>query len=154
MEIFHNGDRVAVHMRAPNTQREPIVRMEHMPPEHQKYTKYNADDFTVWAKSVGEAAATVVRRFLAAGKEPEVGFKSCASMTRLAERYGSERLENACKRLLAYTQTPSIRTLTNILKNGQDRLSLPIDQPEAKPEESHGFTRGADYYRRKGGDSK
>ena len=155
VEIFHNGDRVAVHMRAPNTQREPIVRMEHMPPEHQKYTKYNADDFTVWAKSVGEAAATVVRRFLAAGKEPEVGFKSCASMTRLAERYGSERLENACKRLLAYTQTPSIRTLTNILKNGQDHLSLPTDQPEAKPEESHGFTRGADYYRRnKGGDSK
>ena len=49
VEIFHNGDRVAFHMRAPNTQREPIVRMEHMPPEHQKYTKYNADDFTVWA---------------------------------------------------------------------------------------------------------
>lgn len=125
-----------------------------MPPEHQKYTKYNADNFTVWAKSIGDAAATVVRRLLASGKEPEVGFKSCASMTRLADRYGSERLENACKRLLAYTQTPSIRTLTNILKNGQDYLALPNSQQESKAEEPHGFTRGADYYRRKGGDSK
>ena len=154
VEVFHNGDRVAIHMRAPQAQREPIVRTEHMPPEHQKYTKYTADDFTVWAKSIGDAATTVVKRFLASGKEPEVGFKSCASMTRLADRYGSERLENACKRLLVYTQTPSIRTLTNILKNGQDRLSLPDSHSETKVEESHGITRGADYYRRKGGESK
>ena len=154
VEIFHNGDRVAIHMRAPHAQHEPIVRTEHMPPEHQKYTKYNADDFTVWAKSIGEATAAVVKWFLESGKEPEVGFKSCASMTRLAERYGSERLENASKRLLAFTQAPSIRMLSNILKNGQDRLSLPNSQPEAKADESHGITRGADYYRRKGGESK
>ena len=72
-------------------------------------------------------------------------------MTRLGDRYGTNRLENACERLLAFTATPSIRTLTAILKNGQDKASK---LTEAEPVKSqHGITRGAAYFR-KGGASK
>ncbi|MDY5509310.1 DUF308 domain-containing protein, partial [Dysosmobacter sp.] len=39
--------------------------------------------------------------------------------------YGAARLENACERLLAFTSTPSIRTLSTILKNGQDKVATP-----------------------------
>ena len=151
VEVFYKGTRVAMHVRCRNTQRDPIVKEEHMPPEHRKYLAYNTNDFTKWASSIGMNASTVVRYFLTSGKEPEQGFKACASMTRLAERYGAKRLENACERLLAFTATPSIRTLTTILKNRQDNVSKPAEPELVKAQ--HGITRGAAYFR-KGGTSK
>jgi len=151
VEVFFKGTRVAMHLRNGTPQREPVVKEEHMPPEHRKYLAYNTNDFTQWGESVGESAASVVRCFLTSGREPEQGFKACASMTRLAERYGNKRLENACKRLLAFAQTPSIRTLNAILKNGQDRAETPME--ETKSDTQHGITRGAAYFR-KGGASK
>ena len=106
-----------------------------------------------WGESIGEHTATVVKYFLASGKAPEQGYKACASMTKLAERYGEKRLERACERLLAFTAAPSIRTLNTILKNGQDKL--PTDDLSGLQRDSaqHGITRGAAYFR-KGGASK
>lgn len=74
-------------------------------------------------------------------------------MTRLADRYSAARLENACERLLAFTSTPSIRTLSTILKNGQDKVATPKKPEVPKANTQHGITRGAAYFR-KGGSSK
>ncbi len=38
-----------------------------------------------------ETTKEVVKCFLTAGKEAEQGFKSCASLTKLADKYGNER---------------------------------------------------------------
>ena len=151
VEVFFKGTRVAIHLRCLTAQRDPIVREEHMPPEHRKYLAYNENDFTEWASSIGTSASAVIRHFLTSGKEPEQGFKACASMTRLADRYGTGRLEKACERLLAFTTTPSIRTLTTILKNGQEKAAKPTEAESVKSQ--HGITRGAAYFR-KGGASK
>ena len=114
---------------------------------------YNMEDFTQWGSSVGEHTAAVVRYFLTSGKAPEQGYKSCASLTKLAERYGAKRLESACERLLAFTAAPSIRTLHTILKNGQDKLPGSAAQEGQRDDRQHGITRGAAYFR-KGGVSK
>lgn len=117
--------------------------------EHRMYLGYNEIEFTDCANTVGPNAAAVVKYFLTCGKEPEQGYKYCASLTKLSDRYGPVRLENACKRLLSFSNTPSIRTLSTILKNGQDRA-----QQEQKPQKEpvqHGITRGADYFRKGGG---
>ena len=106
---------------------------------------YNMEDFTQWGSSVGEHTAAVVRYFLT--------YKSCASLTKLAERYGAKRLESACERLLAFTAAPSIRTLHTILKNGQDKLPGAAVQKGQRNDRQHGITRGAAYFR-KGGMSK
>lgn len=37
---------------------------------------------------------------------PRAGHKACASLTKLGERYDRERLENACGRILAYSNCP------------------------------------------------
>ena len=74
-------------------------------------------------------------------------------MTKLAGRYGAARLENACERLLAFTSTPSIRTLSTILKNEQDKVTAPKAPETPKSKTQHGITRGAAYFRR-GGDGK
>ena len=83
VEIFFHGTRVASHLRKSVAQREPIVNPDHMTPEHRKHLGYNTEDFMRWAESVGEKTAKVVSHFLTAGKEPEQGFKACASLTKL-----------------------------------------------------------------------
>ena len=98
---------------------------------------------------MGPHTASAVNYYLTSGKEPEQGYKYCASLMKLADRYGSVRLENACQRLLSFSSTPSIRTLSTILKNGQDRVQTPSESPKAAVQ--HGITRGADYFRRGGG---
>ena len=71
-----------------------------MPEAHRKYLGYNEHEFTTWAAGVGPKTMDVVRHFLTRGREAEQGYKACASLTRLANRYGAARLENACARVL------------------------------------------------------
>ena len=123
-----------------------------MPESHQKYMTCNEDDFRVWAMSVGPMAERVVTFFLESGKAPEHGYKACASLMKLGERYSKGRLEMACMRVLAYGTTPSIRNINSILKSRLD-----IKPKDSAVKESlqnsnrYGITRGAAYFK-KGGD--
>lgn len=82
------------------------------------YVNYNAKEFIDWAETVGPNAAAIVKYFPTSGKEPEQGYKSCAILTKLSERYGAIRLENGCRWLLFLSSTPLIRIPSTILKNG------------------------------------
>ena len=146
VEVFYHGSRVASHRRLQTIQREPLVKLEHMPLAHQKYLTYNAGDFSRWAMSVGPMTEKVIQHFLTSGTAPEQGYKACASLTKLGERYGRERLENACGRILAYSAAPSVRNISSLLKNGQDRPAKAA--PQDKPNDSNrfGITRGASYF--------
>lgn len=150
VEVFYHGSRVASHRRLQTIQREPLVKLEHMPLAHQKYLTYNAGDFSRWAMSVGPMTEKVIQHFLTSGTAPEQGYKACASLTKLGERYGRERLENACGRILAYSAAPSVRNISSLLKNGQDRPAKAA--PQDKPNDSNrfGITRGASYFRKGG----
>ena len=150
VEVFFHGSRVASHKRVAKQLRNPVVQPEHMPMEHRKYLSYNADEFIRWSKTVGPYTTSVVEKFLTFGSEPEQGYKSCASLTRLGDRYGIERLEKACERVLSYTTQPSIRNISTILKNGQDRVHPAGQMPETVQPRSHGITRGAAYFQRGG----
>lgn len=151
VEVFFHGSRVAVHRRFQTKQHDPIIKPEHLTPEHRKYLNYNAEHFTEWAVSVGPMTARVVRFFLTAGKAPEQGYKSCVSLMKLAERYSANRLEGACERILSYSSAPSVRSIASMLKNGQDKVATKKEEPAAS--NSYGITRGAAYFR-KGGAGK
>ena len=151
VEVFFQTERVAVHARAESPLRDPVVKPEHMPEEHRAYLKYTAEDFTAWGGKIGPNTGKTVSYFLNRGKAPEQGYKFCASLQNLAKKYGSSRLEAACAMLLSYTSSPDLRTLTSILKNGQDKAK-PSQPEQVKTPSSTGITRGADYYRKlKGG---
>ena len=150
VEVFFHGSRVASHPRSATNRRDPVIQPEHMPTEHRKYLSYNADDFTVWAMSIGNSTAKVVEAFLSSGSEPEQGYKACASLTKLGDRYGHNRLENACSKVWELTGTPSIRIISSMLKNGQDKVRTTSPDDTAVPK-GHGITRGAAYFA-KGGD--
>lgn len=87
VEVYFYGSRVASHRRLQTKQRDPLMKLEHMPREHQRYLMYNADDFKNWAMSVGPMTEKSVQHFLAYGKAPEQGHKTCMSLKKLFNRY-------------------------------------------------------------------
>ena len=119
-----------------------------MPDRHREYLNYNADEFKSWAKTVGKSTGKIVRYFLTSGAAAEQGYKACVSLTKLGKRYGKKKLEAACERILAFSSSPSIRTITTLLKN--DRDSDKITEMKDNGDQ-YGITRGAAYWK-KGGD--
>lgn len=81
-------------------------------------------------------------------KVEQQGYKPCVSLMELADRYGTDRVENACARALSYTPSPSLKNIATILKNGQDKVAAESTSSKKTNEESvkYGITRGASYY--------
>lgn len=149
VEVFYKQARVASHVRLEKAQRDPVVKPEHMPEHHRRYLRYNAEEFASWAGGIGPSTAKTVQLFLAQGREAEQGYKACASLTKLAERYGASVLEDACARVLNISSTPAIRNISTLCKASADRKSAE-NIPEKPVEPGHGITRGAAYYSKGG----
>jgi len=64
---------------------------------------------------------------------------------KLADRYSTERLEAACNRALSYTPNPSLKNISTILKNGQDKVHP--KSSVVKTSGQYGITRGASYFK-------
>lgn len=152
VEVFFHGSRVASHVRRKKAERDPVRVKDHMPPEHQKYLAYAPEEFLNWAEMAGPSTEKVIKYFLTSDREPEQGFKYCVSLMKSAERYGQDRIEKACERLLSFTSQPSYRSIVTILKNGQDKLPLetPVPVDRAPVKRSKGITRGVDSFRKGG----
>lgn len=148
VEVFYKQTRVAAHIRLEKEQRDPVVKPEHMPEAHRKYLSYNAEEFTEWASTIGPKTAETVQFFLTSGKEAEQGFKACASLTKLGNRYGAECLEDACERVLRLTSAPTIRNISTLCKSSSDRKGE--EKSVTSKIGGHGITRGAAYYRKGG----
>lgn len=148
VEVYFKGSRMTSHKRLEKYSIQPIVKPEHMPDRHREYLNYNADEFKTWAKTVGKSAEEIVRYFLTSGSAAEQGYKACVSLTKLGKRYGKKKLEIACERMLAFSSSPSIRTITTLLKNSHEP-----DQPanENEPTSRYGITRGSSYWKKGGG---
>ena len=147
VEVYFKGSRVTSHKRLEKYSVQPVVKPEHMPSNHREYLNYNADEFKDWAVTVGKSAEEVVRYFLTSGIVPEQGYKACVSLKKLAKRYGKKKLEAACERMLAFSSSPSIRTITTILKNSKESTVTEKTDNSNK----YGITRGAAYWRKVGG---
>lgn len=152
VEVFFHGSRVASHVRREKAQRDAFMIPEHMPEAHRKYLSYNGDSFRSWAEMGGPSVSKTIHHFLCSDKEPEQGYKYCASLMKAADRYGQARLDAACERVLSFSSEPTLRNILTVLKNGQDKVPL-NKEPDAatKPvRRSQGITRGADAFRKEG----
>ena len=150
VEIFFGQERVASHRRLYGRKGQYSTTPDHMPEKHRCYLQYNSDGFRKWAEQVGTSALIVVNTFLSMHKVEQQGYKPCASLMRLADRYTPQRLESACTKALSYTPNPSLKNITTILKNGQDKVPKPSVGNLSKSA-SYGITRGASYF--KGGEA-
>ena len=150
VEIFYAGNRIASHPRLHGRAGQYSTNEDHMPPDHKKYITWNTERFINWAEKVGENTEAVVRFFISSHKVEQQGYKSCMILLKLTDKYSSQRLESACARALSYTSRPSLKSIQSILKSGQDRLSeSKPTQEDTSASSQYGFTRGADYYKRR-----
>ena len=151
IEVFYHNNRIASHVHRSYSP-DPIYIPEHIPENHRKFLEYSTESFLDWGKNVGYSTLIVVKHFLYMHKVEQQGYKSYVSLMKLADRYGTECLENACVKALSYTPSPSLKNISTILKNGQDKVALEKDSFSATNKESskYGITRGASYY--EGGD--
>lgn len=149
VEVYFKGSRITSHKRLGKYSVQPVVKPEHMPINHREYLNYNGDEFKTWASTIGTSTEKVVNYFLSSGSIPEQGYKACVSLTKLGKRYGKKKLEAACERMLAFSSSPSIRTITTLMKNS----SKPNSSAESSDNSNkYGITRGAAYWRKVGGD--
>lgn len=71
-------------------------------------------------------------------------------LLKMADKYSPTKLEEACKTALSYTQSPSYKSVSNILAASKDSVPDSTGSSSDTPKNnSNGITRGADYYRRK-----
>ncbi len=141
-EVFFRHRRVASHVRSysPGFTTDPA----HMPDAHRRHGSWTPARIVSFADKTGPATAKLVAEVMAARRHLEQGFRSCLGIVRLADRYGSDRLEAAASRALALCSY-SYRSVESILKNGLDKEPLPGDPPDERSHPDHQNVRGADY---------
>ena len=142
VEICAGNVRVASHKRSHVRNAFTTVK-EHMPPQHRQ-AGWQQGEFLAQACKHGPNTERLIVTVLASRPVPEQAYRSCLGVLRLADKYGSERMEAAALRAIVL-QTESYKGVLTILEKDKDKLPLYVDQPDA-PAIVHSNIRGAHYY--------
>ena len=143
VEIFHKGQRVASHLRG-RGRGQVLTEREHRPKSHQAHLEWTPSRMVNWAEQIGPHTAQLFARILAEKPHPEMGYRSCLGIIRLAEQYSAARMEAAADRAL---QTGACRyqSVKSILKNALDQQPW-TERPGLPPPPPHDNIRGAGYF--------
>src|SRR4029077_16218708 len=101
---------------------------EHRPKSHQKYLGRTPSRLIEDAQQTGPYTGQLLEAILAAKRHPEMGYRSCLGILRLAKTYPADRMEAAARRALR-ARAYNYQSMDSILKNQLDRLPLPGDPP-------------------------
>jgi transposase len=143
VEVFFKGERVASHRRSFEVGRHS-TKSEHMPKAHREHLEWSPSRILGWGRSIGPNTALLLETIMNERKHPEQGYRTCLGILRQEKLYDKARLEAACTRALAL-KARSYRHVASILKNGLDRLPLPLPKTASTPT-THDNIRGAAYY--------
>ena len=147
IEVFYSQNRIASHRRLYGRKNQYSTVTEHMPKDHQFYLEWNGERFRKWAERIGENTAKVIDAILRSKRVEQQSYRACMGLLKLADKYSPAKLEEACKTALSYTQSPSYKSISNILTALKDNSDV-MDNTDTTQNNDHGITRGADYYRR------
>jgi hypothetical protein len=77
---------------------------------------------------------------------PEMGYRGCLGIIRLAQKYSPQRVEAAAE-LALHTGACRYKSVESILKNSLDRQPLPpSSSPPSSAPSPHDNIRGAEYF--------
>ena len=144
IELFHKGERVAVHLRSGARGRHTTLP-EHMPRAHRRHAEWTIARIGQEAAAIGAATARLTALILETRPHPEQGFRACLGILRLVRSYGRERVEAACARGLEIGAR-SYGSVQSILRHGLDRQPPTASVPEGEPPLLHPNIRGSGYY--------
>jgi transposase len=145
VELFHRGERVAVHVRGGQRGRHS-TQTEHMPKAHRRHAEWTIERISQEAAAIGPATAALTALILQSRPHPEQGFRACLGILRLRRSFGAARLEAACARGIEIGAR-SYGSVASILQHGLDRQPAP--RPAQGGEELpllHPNLRGPGYY--------
>jgi transposase len=142
VEIFHEGQRVASHVRTSGNRKHTTVSA-HMPASHRRYAGWTPAEIRRRAEQIGPNTGALVDLILRTKPHPEQGFRACLGIVRLAKPHGRDALEAACLRALEIGGT-SYSSVNSILKNNLHRRRP--EKPADGPAITHPNIRGADYF--------
>jgi transposase len=143
VELFLRSERVASHPRS--YRRGHTTVGEHMPSSHRAHAEWTPSRFLHWASEVGPMTHALVQAILEERPHPEMGYRSCLGILRLARKYGAERLEKACTRAVR-VRARSYRHVATMLEKGLESAPLPSDEAQTALPLIHENLRGRDYY--------
>lgn len=144
VEIFNNNKRVASHVRC-HRKGTYVTKDEHRPKSHREYLEWTPSRIINRAKETGEATAKLAEEIIKAKPHPEQGYRACLGIIRLSGRYGSERVEAACRRALL-TGALRYKSVESILATGLDGVAVE-EQIPLSTVLHHENVRGSEYYR-------
>ena len=142
VEIFHKGQRIASHARAPNRHGHTTIA-DHMPSAHRRYGKWTPGGLIAAGEKIGPSTAAFFQAVIAARPHPEQGFRTCLGILSLVRTYDNARLDAACRRAILI-KARSVASIRSILKNGLDRAFL--DETSDHQPLHHGNIRGQGYF--------
>jgi transposase len=147
VEIFHKGNRIASHLRD-RRRGQAVTQNEHRPKSHQAHLQWTPSRMANWARSIGPNTAQLFERILNAKPHPEMGYRSCLGIIRLAQQYSAQRMEAAAERALL-AKACRYQSVKSILKNSLDTVPL-SPPPPGSPPLTHDNVRGAKYFEQGG----
>jgi len=98
-----------------------------------------------WAATIGPNTVQLFERILSDKPHPEMGYRSCLGIIRLAKQYSALRMESAA-RLAIHTGACRYKSIQSILKNSLDLQPLPERANDPSPRPPHNNVRGAEYF--------
>ena len=145
VEILHKGSRVASHLRS-RGRGKAVTIGAHRPKSHQAHLEWPPSRMVQWAQKIGPHTARMFERMMADKPHPEMGYRGCLGIIRLASKYSHTRMEAAAE-LALLTGACRYRSIESILKNSLDQQPLPSTAPAAAPPPPrHDNIRGAEYF--------
>jgi transposase len=121
VKLFHNLEMVATHPRLHKPGARSTVD-EHQPPEAIAYKMQDPQWCLRQAESIGPECHQLIRRLFA--DRVLDNLRAAQGIIGLTKKYGSLRLESACRRALFF-DNPRYRTVKSILDQGLDQSQLP-----------------------------
>ena len=143
VELFHKGQRVASHLRA-RGHGHTVTIAEHRPRSHQAHLEWTPSRMVHWAQTIGPNTARLFERIMNDKPHPEMGYRSCLGIIRLAGQYSPARMEAAAERALLMGAC-RYQSVKSILKNSLDTVP-PVEPLPSSPPPPHDNIRGAEYF--------
>jgi transposase len=142
VEILHQGARVASHLRS-RGRGDFITIDEHRPKSHRAHLEWTPSRMVHWAGTIGPHTARLFERIMNDKPHPEMGYRGCLGIIRLADKYSPQRVEAASERALV-TGACRYKSVESILRNSLDQAPPSFPPPASTP--PHDNIRGSEYF--------
>jgi transposase len=142
VEILHKGTRVASHLRS-RGRGQVVTNDEHRPRSHRAHLERTPSRMLHWAESIGPNTARLFERIMNDKPHPEMGYRGCLGIIRLAGKYSVQRVEAASARAL-HTGACRYKSVESILRNSLDQAPPCPPPPTSTP--PHDNIRGSEYF--------